>query len=165
MFSLGQYYADGFEFHPDHNPEEAAKWLRKAAQLGVEEADEMLAEIQYRLDDAEDANGLSNEPAAENGAETLRKFRQAAEQGDAQAAYSLGFACQFGLGVEKSPTQAFYWYREAASFGDVDATANVAACYANGFGVERDPVEAARWLRRAAELGDFEARRRLEKLD
>ncbi|MBQ8362612.1 MAG: sel1 repeat family protein, partial [Thermoguttaceae bacterium] len=195
MYRLGLYHAEGFGLNPDYDPNEAAKWFRKAARLGVEEANEELAELRPYLDEDEDEDAPPTEDetvrklrtAAASGdveaardlayrlqhgdgvekdlVEAARLFRQAAEQGDAQAAYALGFAYQLGFGVDKSPSQVFYWYREAAAFGDVDATANVAACYENGFGVERDPVEAARWLRKAAELGDFEARRRLEELD
>src|SRR4029453_8056730 len=44
----------------------------------------------------------------------VRRLRQAAEQGNAQAQYDLGDRYYEGNGVVKDPRQAFEWYFKAA---------------------------------------------------
>ena len=62
-------------------------------------------------------------------------FKKAAEQGDADAQYSLGVAYENGYGVEKNYREAVKWYEESAKQGDADAQYSLGVHYYNGTGV------------------------------
>ena len=79
--------------------------------------------------------------------------RQAAEQGDAEAQYNLGFMYAEGRGVSKDEAEAVRWYRLAADQGLAGAQHVLAAMYADGRGVSKDEAEAVRWYRLAADQG------------
>ena len=81
---------------------------------------------------------------------TLRR----AEQGDADAQYSLGNMNAEGRGVARDDAEAVRWYRLAAEQGDADAQYSLGNMNAEGRGVARDDAEAVRWYRLAAEQGD-----------
>ena len=82
----------------------------------------------------------------------------AAEQGDANAQYSLGMIYANGGGVPKVNAEAVLWYRMAAEQGDDRAQYNLGVMYANGEGgLPQDDTEAARWYRISAEQGHFRA--------
>ena len=49
------------------------------------------------------------------------KYLAAAEKGDAQAQYNLGWCYVNGDGVAKDLKQAVYWYRKAADQGHAEA--------------------------------------------
>lgn len=48
---------------------------------------------------------------------------KAAEQGDADAQYNLGWMYRKGKGVDKDYAKAAYWYTQAVEQGDKDAQA------------------------------------------
>lgn len=85
--------------------------------------------------------------------EAARWYRQAGDQGHADAQYKLGTMCHRGEGVPQDDAEAVRWYRRAAKQGLVDAQVNLGFMYAMGLGVLQDYVEAMRWYRRAAEQG------------
>ena len=60
---------------------------------------------------------------AQDDAQAVFWFQKAADQGNADAQYSLGVAYAKGLGVEQDYRQAIYWLRQAAEQGDPDAKA------------------------------------------
>ena len=47
--------------------------------------------------------------------------RHAAEQGDADAQFTLGFRYEYGLGVPQDDAEAVRWYRLAAEQGNASA--------------------------------------------
>ena len=51
----------------------------------------------------------------------VKCFRQAAEQGHAEAQYNLGVCYANGCGVPKDLQPAIYWYTKAAEQGNEDA--------------------------------------------
>ncbi len=61
---------------------------------------------------------------------------EAGEQGDADAQYRLGWAYEYGRGVETNAAEAAKWYRKAA---------------------EQRHVAAQQWIRKKAESGDADA--------
>ena len=85
------------------------------------------------------------------------EFRQAAEQGDAEAQFLLGLAHTGGEGVLKDDAEAVRWFLMAAEQGDASAQFNLGVMYANGEGVLKDEAEAVRWFLMAAEQGDASA--------
>jgi tetratricopeptide (TPR) repeat protein len=76
---------------------------------------------------------------------------QAAQNGDAQAQFNLGYSYDTGQGVEKDEVEAVKWYREAADQNYVDAQCNLGSHYYSGIGVAKDYAEAAKWFRKAAD--------------
>jgi uncharacterized protein len=83
--------------------------------------------------------------------------RVRAEQGDAQAQYSLGVSYAHGQGVPRDYAEAVRWFRKSADQGYAKAQSKLASMYFYGKGVGQDYTEAVRWTRKAAELGDADA--------
>ena len=98
----------------------------------------------------EDANDAYREKAYAKAAELWRPL---AENGDAEAQYSLGTLYAEGKGVEQNDATAFLWFQRAANQGVAAAQYNVGASYATGAGIAKSDVDAARWFRRAADQG------------
>ncbi|MBE3123270.1 MAG: SEL1-like repeat protein [Planctomycetes bacterium] len=88
-------------------------------------------------------------------------LRKAADGGDADAMFKLGFMCEEGRGVEKDERVAVSWYRKAAEGGNGIAMCNLGVMYAQGRGVPKDEREAVSWFRKAAERGNTDAMRNL----
>jgi TPR repeat protein len=84
-------------------------------------------------------------------APALRIFRLLAEQGFAQAHYSLGVMYDKGRGVSQDYAEAVKWYRMAAKQGDATAQYNLGVSYDEGQGVPQDYAEAVKWYRLAAD--------------
>ena len=89
----------------------------------------------------------------EDDAEAIKWYRLAAEQGNVDAQYDLGFMYAFGPGVPQDDAEAVKWYRLAAEQGHPDAQFNLGLMYVKGKGVPQDYAEAMKWYRRAAEQG------------
>ncbi len=79
------------------------------------------------------------------------EYLKAAEQGDAEAQFSLGVCYFGGLGVEQSYIEAVKWYRKAAEQGDAGAQISLGWSYENGYGVEKSYTKAVKWYSKAAE--------------
>jgi TPR repeat protein len=58
---------------------------------------------------------------SQNYTEALKRYRLAADQGDAAAQNNLGRLYERGKGVQQSYMEALKWYRLAAAQGDKDA--------------------------------------------
>ena len=91
-------------------------------------------------------------------------YQKAADQGDADAQFCLGFAFKYGKGVEPSDEEAVHWYRRAAGQGDEDAQFQMGVAYEDGEGVEPSDEEAVRWYQLAADQGHEKARFNLTSL-
>lgn len=113
-----------------------------------------------KTDDAETQfiNGFhTNKQSLTQDNEEVKKYRQAAEQGNANAQYSLGNCYYNGQGVPKDYEEAVKWYRKAAEQGYDVAQFNLGNCYYNGQGVTQNYQEAVKWYRKAAEQGNIDA--------
>lgn len=73
-------------------------------------------------------------------------FLKGAEQGDAEAQFSLGNMYTEGVGVSQSDSQAMAWFLKAAAQGFVPAQVNLGVIYAQGQGVKQNLVEAHKWF-------------------
>src|SRR2546426_5529147 len=93
----------------------------------------------------------------------LTEARTKAEQGDAEAQFTLGLSCEFIPGNGQSEVEAAKWFRRAADQGHSLAQFNLAVMYAAGQGVPVDEAEAARFFRLAADQGDAGAQFRMGK--
>ncbi len=80
----------------------------------------------------------------------LRRIRETAEQGDADAQYSLGLIYAIGQGVPRDHTEAAKWFRKAAEQGHAKAQYRLGSMYEYGVGVPRDLVLAHMWSNLAA---------------
>ena len=90
-------------------------------------------------------------------ADPLRQLRTVADEGDADAQFSLGLSYAKGEGVPQDFAEAVRWTSMAAGQGHVAAQTNLGSAYYNGQGVARDLSNAAVWYRKAAEQGDARA--------
>ena len=146
--ALGAKYMKGNG--AEKNPEEAAKWFRKAAEQGD-------AVAQYNLG----VCYMVGDGVAEDKAEAVKWFRKAAEQGLAEAQFNLGICYMAGDGVAEDKAEAVKWFRKAAEQGHAEAQYNMGVCYYEGIGVAKDKAEAAKWYRMAAEQGNVSAMKNL----
>ncbi len=87
----------------------------------------------------------------------FKETLQAAEQGNAEAQFSLGKMYYEGQGVRQDYAEAARWYLKAAEQGDPVAQNNLGVAYTKGQGVRQDPVQAEQWYRKAAEQGYAQA--------
>jgi TPR repeat protein len=85
--------------------------------------------------------------------EDVERYRELAEQGDADGQLNLGHCYAFGWGVPEDDTEAVKWYRMAAEQGHAIGQLNLGLRYANGEGVPEDDVTAYMWLNLASAQG------------
>ena len=88
--------------------------------------------------------------------EDIDTARSAAEQGDAEAQFNLGYMYDMGTGVPEFDAEAVQWYRKSAEQGFVAAEFHLGLMYVKGEGVPENHVEAVLWLQRSAEQGHSE---------
>lgn len=81
----------------------------------------------------------------------FKLWRPLAEQGDAEAQYSLGFLYESGWGTTQSYEEAFRWYRRAAQQGHSKAQYNLGLLYFRGLGVGKDRGLGYYWIQSAAD--------------
>lgn len=195
QFRLGQqaYWADDFE--------QAAMWFQQAAEKGHANAQFGLANM-YQSGDGIEQNWTQAEKfyrlAADQGIEVARiklkfvsrlvefqkdferqmgQYREAAEQGDADAQYELGRLCEsFDFPKEekagemrfadlkigkhyrqKIKNQGVVWYLQAAEQGHVQAQFELASMYEHDPDIEEDMGQAVKWYLKAAEQGHVSA--------
>ena len=84
-------------------------------------------------------------------------FREASDNGIANARYNLGVLYHQGLGRERDLGRALYWYREAARLEHAEAQYNLGIAHIEGIGTDYDPRLAAAFFERAANNGIMEA--------
>jgi len=98
--------------------------------------------------------GLICLPFLSCGQDTIAELRQKAEQGEAKAQTSLGYAYYSGEDVPQNYTEAVKWYRLAADQGYAKAQDLLGSAYWFGKGVStNDYTEAVKWYRLAADQG------------
>ena len=80
--------------------------------------------------------------------------RTQAEQGNADAQFTLGLSCSTGNGNAQDLPQAAQWYRLAADQNHALAQFNLGLMFAGGQGVATDFTAALHWINLAATAGD-----------
>jgi tetratricopeptide (TPR) repeat protein len=86
-------------------------------------------------------------------AEAIRWYREAADQGNAQAQSNIGWLYENGLGVAQDYVEAGRWYGKAADQGNASSQNNVGRLFQQG----HEYAEAMRWYRKAADQGNVVA--------
>ncbi len=140
MIEIGQMYQDGRGTPRDDAA--AARWYRKAADLGDPEGQHKLGGMYYLGSDV-----------SRDYREALGWFVKAANQGLASAQYLLGTMYFKGQGVAQDHANAVFWMRKAADQGYADAQRDLGVMYEFGHGVAENKEEAVRWYRMAAVQG------------
>jgi TPR repeat protein len=98
-------------------------------------------------------------------ASPVKRYRLAAEQGDATAQFNLGLIYKEGQGVLlQDYKEAARWFRLAAEQGHASAQFNLGFMYDNGQGEPQDYKEAVKWDRLAAEQGNEAAQNNLGRM-
>jgi TPR repeat protein len=91
----------------------------------------------------------------EDYATALREWRPLAQQGDAEAQYSLGVLYLEGRGVAqgipRDDAEGVKWLRKAADQGHATAQKYLGDLYEEGVGVAKNLAEAHRWFAKAVE--------------
>ncbi|MEE9706500.1 SEL1-like repeat protein [Aeromonas veronii] len=85
--------------------------------------------------------------------EKIIELIKAAEQGDAEAQFQLGFKYEKGEDVDQSDSTSVEWYRRAAEQGHSDAQLNLGWMYDKGRGVVKNENTTVGWYHKAAEQG------------
>ena len=89
--------------------------------------------------------------------DSMEELTRAAELGDADAQFDLGFVYSAGLGdFEADRAEALTWYRRSAEQGFARAQSALGSAYAYGHSLEQDFTQAATWCQLSAEQGDAE---------
>lgn len=86
--------------------------------------------------------------------QNLNALIEKAEQGDAQAQFSLGMMYRKGLGVPKNCANAFKWLKKAAEQGHSNAQILLGTMYDSGEGVEQNQQEALKWYKKTCRTGE-----------
>jgi len=98
-----------------------------------------------------------SKPDAEDARRAVFWYRQAAERGDADAAWALASLYrtlgEIVPGARSDMDEAVVWYRRAAEQGHAEAMFDLGLLYSEGEGVPRDPMIAAGWFEQAADAG------------
>jgi len=181
QFALWEMYRDAIGVQ--QSQKEALKWLNKSNGAGYAAAKEMLQRLAFGGNPTkpEDVPSLPVDKAAGPAVETDPKanaaalaagrasqkskdlskaadfFRQAAQDGNAEAQYRFGWALVKGEGIEKEPRLGLRWMLKSANQGNPDAQTFVGASYSGGnpeLGVTKNKQEAFKWLRLAADQGN-----------
>ena len=99
--------------------------------------------------------GLAREQGTEAG--LMSALEAAAEGGDPDAQYAIGYALQYGLGVERSDDDARMWYEKAMSQNHPLALYRTGVWYMLGTAVPASGKKALKLLGRASDMGVAEA--------
>jgi len=83
-------------------------------------------------------------------------LKQAADAGQPEAQYNLGYSYQQGIEVVQDDSIANMWYMKSAKQGFADAEFKLSFSYALGRGCRKDMKAAVYWSKRCAERNDAE---------
>ena len=175
MIKIAECYRDGDGVKQDID--EAIKWYRKCRDI-VDDYDylpayEGLRDLNRRAawhyvdslekqkkdlsssenGDVESMYALGNTLFGRHDPESVKWYRQAAEQGHMEAQYKLAEIYRRGEVVNQDMSEAFKWYLKAAEQGRPEAMYEICKCYLDGNGVERDVDKAVEWYFKFAETG------------
>ena len=94
----------------------------------------------------------------------IDNIRMAAEGGNADAMYHMGYYSQYGIGVEKNTDVALDWYERSANAGFSLAQNKMGMIYYTGNGEEQDYATALAWFTKSARNGYDQAQYMLGKM-
>ena len=150
QLNLGTLYATGQGVPEDMV--RAYMWFSLAAARGDLTALNYQNRVAREMTPAQIAQG--NKLAAD-------EIRKAADQGDADAQFNLGFAYYMGRRAPQDYAVAAKWFQKAADQGHTRAQYNLGVMYEEGSGVVVNYAEALRFYRLGADQGFAPAQHKL----
>jgi uncharacterized protein len=143
---LGDIYLDRHSVLNDYT--KGISWLRKAADQNFVPAENGLSKA-YCV-------GYGGTP--KDGAECRTWMQKPADQGDAEAQYTLGLSYFNAWWFEKDDAQGMRWVQRAADQGYLNAQRELGRSYEHGLhNTRQDFGNEILWYRKAADQGDGEA--------
>lgn len=85
--------------------------------------------------------------------EEVKKLKENADAGDANAQFKLGEMYYHGNGVDKNDAKTLQYFEKAAAQGNARAMFKLGEMYYRGIGVDQDDGEAFKYFKLAAEQG------------
>ena len=164
--NLGILYEKGVGVTQDYN--EAEKWFKKALETNpnYQKVKDDLARLEKKKNPSKSDNEESEDiklfdkgvdyyigrnGVAQDYAQAMNYFRQAAEMGLSAAQHNVGFMYEKGLGVTRNCPEAVKWYLKAAEQGYEDSQAELGEIYDEGRpGIPQDNEEAIKWYSKVA---------------
>lgn len=134
---------EDFARHLAGEPEEAALWIKAAAEQGMADAQALLGQILL------DGRGITLDAA-----QARLWFAKAADHGHAMGINMLGRCLELGWGGETDTVSAAALFKRSAELGLDWAMYNYANLLLHGNGVAKNEAEALEWYRKAAALGN-----------
>ncbi len=145
MHDMGNLHYSGINDTPI-DIDKAINWYKKAANAGVRESYEILADIFF-------------DPKEKwyNPTDALIYLTKSAEMKNIQSQINLGFRYLDGTGVTTDYKESFRWFMKAAEAGNMTAANMVAEAYNRGKGVEKNEAESFSWYLKSAKSGNLDA--------
>ncbi|MAI97111.1 MAG: hypothetical protein CML37_00235 [Rhodobacteraceae bacterium] len=140
-YTLGKMHYEGSGTLQSY--QEAAKWMKLAADQGFGAASNQLGEM------FEFGKGVLQDYQ-----EAVKWYRLGAEQENASAQYNLGTMYDRGVGVSENDKEAAWWYQLSATQGFADAQNELGNLYYDGKGAPQNYQEALKWYLLSAEQGN-----------
>jgi TPR repeat protein len=136
------WFLAGRESRDSETDPNYAQQILRAGELGSVNAQRQLG-VMYATGDWSGPKDL---------AEAVRWYRLAAEKGEAESQYDLGFMLLLGEGGPKNAQEGLMWLERAGELGEYKAFRLLLDCYENGYcDVPVDAAKAALWRSRLEE--------------
>jgi TPR repeat protein len=129
---------------------EALKWIKKAANQGLADAQAMLGMM-----------FAEGDIIPKNQVEAVKWYKKSAEQGDDVAQHNLGLSYYFGIGVPKNDVEAMKWLRKAAKQGYKESQNSLSFLYWEDGG-HKNLIKAYLWASISSAKGEENAKTNLE---
>ncbi len=97
-------------------------------------------------------------------ARAITQLLSAAEGGNSDAQYYLGYYFRNGIGVKRNDVTSLNWYKKSALAGSAHAQNKVGMIYYTGKGVEKEYGEALKWFTLSAKQDFDQAQYMLGKI-
>ncbi|WP_420935111.1 tetratricopeptide repeat protein [Alteromonas sp. A081] len=143
---------------PEHvSKEESIHWLGVAAELGDNDAIELLTAMNTdELDPLTNARILLGKEEYGKAIGSLHKLIHGSDDDNkvrGKAFTQLGLIYEMGKGVEPDLNQASTYFSEAAKLGDPEGMFAIAVMYLTGKGKPQNQEIGNQWMRKSADLG------------
>lgn len=147
QFRLGNFYYYGLPLIGlDIDYSQAAEWYEKAAENGLDHAQNNLANMY--------AYGIG---VTHNYEKAFYWYSQAAERLNQEAMSNVANCYYLGRGVEQDYGKAAEFHTKAAHLGYANSQEVLGEMYMEGKGVEQNFTQAAHWLKESCEKGERSA--------
>lgn len=148
QYYMGECYYHGYGVAEDL--EQATAWYVLAEAQEYEPAQSKVGVCFYEIG-SDYYHGFGGKE--QNYEQAAKYFQSAANRGNAEAQYRLGYCYDKGLGVDQDYQEAAKWFELSANQGDKHSQWWMGFYYQYGRGVPQDYAEAAKWYELSANQG------------